>query len=559
MNNELNNDLDNELNNELNEELSLEVSPEISEEPNQETEQAHQPNRNQIQNEHKDNPQEDHQKNHQDFKQKLKKNSKRKQRFINAKETILKKQRKTFYLTGLILGSVLLILMVTYFRSGKQEENQSILSQEAKAYDVTQKISDESYWMHKSERLLDQAVEKAQSAEAKTEEQVKNIETLKQSISQNETEAKELKEQVRKQNEAILSLLSGKGLSDTLIKEFLQFAKEPSSSNTSSSPSSSNLPHPSNPSSKGDGQWRGNAALPGKVVNKSYLPGGTGSKRGVQQISGRTDGQGAARGNEEERSEGREVGGIYVEKLNLRQIEISDREKFPTSKEVIPAGSFARGILLNGVDVSTGNFAKEHPASLTIRLVDQGSLPNEVVGDMNDCRITASAFGHRSNERAEIRIEKLTCIQEDDRVISTDVTGYIVGSDGKQGVRGKLIRRGNELLWQSAWSKFMSNMASAASNAAGTSVITPQGAIRTFSTKEAIRSSSMSGVGGALDRLADQAIKELDEIKPIIQISASLPVDVVFNENSKFGSKKQIIPQSPNQLADQVNQVLRQV
>ena len=316
----MNNKLNNALNNELNKELILEVSPEvsqkISEESNQETEQANQLNRNHIQNEHKDNPQEGHQKNHQDFKQKLKQNSQQKKSFKNAKETILKKQRKTFYLTGLIIGSVLLILMVTYFRSGKQEENHSALSQEAKAYDVTEKISDESYWMHKSERLLDKMAAQAQNAEAKTEEQVKNIETLKQSISQNEAETKELKEQVKKQNEAILSLLSGKGLSDTLTKEFLQFAKQASSSNTSSSPSSS--PPSSNPSLKRDGQWRGNAVLPGKVVNKSYLPGGTGSKRGVQQISGRTDGQGAVRGNGEVRSEGtegREVGGIYVEKL----------------------------------------------------------------------------------------------------------------------------------------------------------------------------------------------------------------------------------------------------
>jgi conjugal transfer pilus assembly protein TraB len=77
----------------------------------------------------------------------------------------------------------------------------------------------------------------------------------------------------------------------------------------------------------------------------------------------------------------------------------------------IPAGAYVKAVLLSGVDVSVGISSQSNPQPVLLRLVHPGSLPNKFLGKMRDCRIIAAASGELSTERAQFRLEKLSCIQ----------------------------------------------------------------------------------------------------------------------------------------------------
>ena len=448
-------------------------------------------------------------------------------------------QNKKYFIIMAVVFSIAVILMVTFIMPKEDPANKDRLSRNAKAFDVTSKIEDKSAWMHRSERLLNDGLKEIK---ASTEE---NQGALSQRLAELEAKAELLEAQLQdaKKQEQIAKTLLEKvngeepNLSQTVLQD-----------KSASSISQQAQTIATQQATDAHQQW----ARPTHVVNKKHLPSQKNLNNGMQvpvaanvMVSPHS-------------STTLPSSGIFSISLNLAPKNDAKKSKFPTTDEVIPAGSFARGILLNGIDVSTGDFAKKHPSSMVIRLVHPGSLPNEVVGDMKDCRVTASAFGHRSNERAEIRVERLVCVQEDKSVITTDIAGYVVGADGKQGVRGKIVRRGAEQLWQGMIGQGLSSMAKAVSVASGTSSVSPQGVIKSFDGKEAVKSAGYAGASGALDRFAEQAIKELDEIKPVIQVSAGLPVDVVFLETNAFGEKKEEASQAADIITEQVSKMMKE-
>ena len=91
----------------------------------------------------------------------------------------------------------------------------------------------------------------------------------------------------------------------------------------------------------------------------------------------------------------------------------------------IPAGSFAKAVILSGVDASTALTASVDPRPMLIRLVDHGTLPRRFRSDLQDCHIVASGYGDLSSERVFARLEKLTCIERvSGEIIETEVAGY---------------------------------------------------------------------------------------------------------------------------------------
>lgn len=99
-----------------------------------------------------------------------------------------------------------------------------------------------------------------------------------------------------------------------------------------------------------------------------------------------------------------------------------------TILNTIPAGAFARSVLLSGLDASAAMSASADPRPLLLRLTDHGTLPRRFKSDLKDCHMTASAYGDLSSERVYARLEKLTCtIRKTGEIIETQVAGYIAG------------------------------------------------------------------------------------------------------------------------------------
>jgi len=195
----------------------------------------------------------------------------------------------------------------------------------------------------------------------------------------------------------------------------------------------------------------------------------------------------------------------------------------------IPAGAYVKAVLLSGVDVSVGISSQSNPQPVLLRLVHPGSLPNQFLGKMRDCRIIAAASGELSTERAQFRLEKLSCIQPDGRVIETDVDGYISGEDGKNGMRGRMVMRDAEVLKRGFLGGLLSGLGKATSQSFNTTSVSPLGAVNTVKGGDIFKQAGAEGAGNAFELMAKYNIQRAEQYQPVIQISAGREVFVIFS------------------------------
>ena len=236
------------------------------------------------------------------------------------------------------------------------------------------------------------------------------------------------------------------------------------------------------------------------------------------------------------------VDGENVSK-SIRKIKLvlKDREVdlVKNIEDTIPAGAFAKAVLLSGVDASTAVSAQGDPKPLLIRLIDAGTLPRKFASDLKDCHIVASGYGDISSERVFARLEKLTCIERGtEEIIETEVAGYIAGEDGRAGIKGIVVEKGRGYLAKSVIGGILQGLSSVMvpytsvdMTAVGT-VIPP----RTYSQK--FQQGGMTGLSGSMDRLSKYYIDRAESISPIIQVASGRVMDVVFTEGTGIGTKR---------------------
>jgi len=229
---------------------------------------------------------------------------------------------------------------------------------------------------------------------------------------------------------------------------------------------------------------------------------------------------------------------------NIRKIKIElgsqDKGKKVRNKEdTIPAGSFARAVLLGGVDASTALTSSSDPRPILIRLIDRGTLPRKFQSDLKDCHIVGSGYGDLSSERVFARLEKLTCIERvSGEIIETEVAGYVTGEDGRAGIKGVVIEKGRGYLAKSVLGGVLQGLAGVF-NPSQPAVINPIGTfLPKKNTRDKFNEGMMSGASGSMDRLSKYYIDRAESIQPIIQIESGRIVDVVFTEGADIGSSR---------------------
>lgn len=237
-----------------------------------------------------------------------------------------------------------------------------------------------------------------------------------------------------------------------------------------------------------------------------------------------------------------EQDGRVIQKLALS---LSNKSKnLKTVETTIPAGAFAKTVLLSGLDASSAMNASSDPRPMLLRIIDHGTLPRRFQSDLKDCHCTAGAFGDLSSERVYARLEKLTCVErKTGEIIETQVAGYVAGSDGKAGIRGIVASKDGQFLARS----LMGGIFSGLSNVANPQNRKPQ--MNPFvgagagvpmagpSIGENFTAGMAGGATTALDRLSQYYIDRAEQLQPVIQIAAGQVVDIVFTEGTFIGSQ----------------------
>ena len=141
-----------------------------------------------------------------------------------------------------------------------------------------------------------------------------------------------------------------------------------------------------------------------------------------------------------------------------------------------------------------------------------------------------AGYGDISSERAYIRTENLSCIRHDGSTLEIAIQGSIFGEDGKVGMRGRLVTKQGQLLANALLAGVVSGIGTAFSQYYTTTTTSTFGTISTTDPNKAIQSGLGTGVGSAMNRLANYYISLAEKVFPVIEIDAGRMVDVVLTK-----------------------------
>lgn len=204
-------------------------------------------------------------------------------------------------------------------------------------------------------------------------------------------------------------------------------------------------------------------------------------------------------------------------------------------KTYIPSGSFMRAVLLGGLDAPTGGQAQNNPWPVLLRVQDNAFLPNRFRAKIKECFLLGSGYGDISSERAYLRLESLSCVLNNGEVVDTNAKGYVVGEDGKAGMRGRLVSKQGQVLANALLAGVASGIGQAFQQSATTYSTSALGTVGTVETGKQFQTGIGAGVGKALDRLSQYYINLAEKMFPIIEVDAGRVVDVVLTKGVTLG------------------------
>ncbi|KRW83738.1 TrbI/VirB10 family protein [Marinobacter sp. P4B1] len=215
----------------------------------------------------------------------------------------------------------------------------------------------------------------------------------------------------------------------------------------------------------------------------------------------------------------------------VKESKTADRDSRRTP-QYLPAGSIISGVLVTGLDAPTNQETRAEPHPALIRIKHDTIMPNFYTSDFSECFALVSGYGEMSSERAYLRSEVLSCIDNDGVAVEVPLKSFAVGEDGSAGVRGKLVNREGKLIAQSLLAGTLSAMSRAFGSTPIPQIVTNDtGGVQPFQqnlSSDALQSAGARGVGEALDRIADYYIDLADQIFPVLEIKAGREIDLVL-------------------------------
>jgi conjugal transfer pilus assembly protein TraB len=200
------------------------------------------------------------------------------------------------------------------------------------------------------------------------------------------------------------------------------------------------------------------------------------------------------------------------------------------AENYLPPGTFMRVVMLSGLDAPTGGQAQQNPHPVLFRVMDHAQLPNAFRSRAKDCFITANAFGDISSERAYIRLDRFSCVNEDGGVVDVEVKGFVAGEDGKTGMRGRLVTKQGQVLANAFLAGIGSGLGQAFRESATTTSTSALGSTSTVTPGKEVQAGIGTGIGNAMDRLSKYYVQLAEKIFPVIEVDAGRTVDAVFTK-----------------------------
>ncbi|MEX0914729.1 MAG: TraB/VirB10 family protein, partial [Wenzhouxiangellaceae bacterium] len=204
-------------------------------------------------------------------------------------------------------------------------------------------------------------------------------------------------------------------------------------------------------------------------------------------------------------------------------------------RDFLPAGAFAKAVMLSGLDAPTGGLARTNPQPVLLRLLDHGTLPNRFRSRVRECFVTAAGFGDLASERAYLRLEKLSCVLRDGAVLEVTLKGFVAGEDGKAGLRGRVVSKQGQMIARALVAGVAGGIGDGVAHSFTSLSTSALGNVQNIDPGNIAQYGVASGFATALDRIAQWYLERANEVYPILEVDAGRVVEVILNEGLELG------------------------
>lgn len=236
------------------------------------------------------------------------------------------------------------------------------------------------------------------------------------------------------------------------------------------------------------------------------------------------------------------IGGISIaSNTNAVSSHASESKKKEQGREVYLPPSFMEATLLSGLDAPTIGGAKGNPVPVLLRVKAPAVLPNDVKANLKGCFVIAEGIGRLDTERVELRLVSLSCIAKNGQaVIDQKVKGFVVDSDGKIGLRGRVVAKLGATLARAALAGFVEGFGNAVNQASQTTYASGLGTTTSTSTdtSDIFRSAAGKGIAKSSHKLSDFYMKLAEQSLPVIEVGATKRVTLVVSQGVELKIKK---------------------
>jgi len=239
---------------------------------------------------------------------------------------------------------------------------------------------------------------------------------------------------------------------------------------------------------------------------------------------------------------GEDISKVEKEEIIKEEEKIQEKEVVRINEVYLPP-SFVSADLLNGFAAFVASQGKQEPVRAFFRLRDLAVLPNEVKSDLKGCFVIGEAYGNLADERAHVRLLRLSCIARDgSSVIDAPVKGWVVDEDGKAGLRGRVVTKMGALLLRVALAGLIEGMSQAYAESLVEMIEIGEEKVAKFpSPKEAFQFGLGRGLGASGRELSKFYMDLAKQTLPVIEVGAGKRVTIVFTEGTNLKIQKTCI------------------
>ena len=195
------------------------------------------------------------------------------------------------------------------------------------------------------------------------------------------------------------------------------------------------------------------------------------------------------------------------------------------SKMYLPSGSIIEGVMLTGLDAPTGKGALKDPVPVLVRIQKDAVLPNRYRADIKECFALVAGQGDLASERAYLRSETISCVRNDKGVIDLNMKSYVVDTDGKAGLRGRLVSKQGSVVGKAIIASFADGVSQAFK---GSSPQLRLDGSSDINYGQSLNNGALMGASSSLDRISKYYLDLADQMFPILEIDAGRHVTLVL-------------------------------